>query len=167
MTLKLVRSAPAPLAGLYTAGRKRKQSVSTPGWFLDAVREGLRLQVIPLDPCAYPNPRRHFAQINWTRGGLRREWIAPAYCNPPYADLVEWLAYAQHEALRTGFPTVFLGPWRSHRLGFCEALRGAQVHFFKAFPFVGHVNSPPFPVFAAAWHVTLPRTPYEMDRKQW
>jgi hypothetical protein len=167
MTLKLVRSAPKPLAGLYTAGRKRKQAVSTPPWFVGAVCEAMRLEQVPLDPCAHRDPLRQFARTNWTRGGLTRPWELPGYANPPYEHLVYWLAYAQAEALRTGLPTAFLGPWRSHRIGFCDALAGSEVVFLKAFPFLGHRNSPPFPLFAATWHCKLPRTPWEMDRRPW
>ena len=165
--LKLVRNAPKPLAGLYTAGRKRKQQVSTPPWFVGTVCEGMRVAQIPLDPCAHRDPGMQFALTNWTRGGLTRPWEEPGYANPPYRWLVDWLRYAQAEALRTGLPTAFLGPWRSHRIGFCEALAGAEVVFLKAFPFYGHKNSPPFPLFAACWHFRLPRTPYEMDRRMW
>lgn len=163
----LVRGAPKALAGLYTAGRKRKQIVSTPPWWIRAVCEGMKLERIPLDPCAHPDPARHFALTNWTRGGLDQPWLAPGYSNPPFNKLLAWMQHARGSAMLTGFPTVLLGPWRSHRIGFCDALRGAEVLFFKAFPFEGHKNSPPFPVFAAAWHVRLPRTRYELDRKQW
>lgn len=166
--LRLVQpSAPAPLKGLYTSGRKRKQSVPTPEWFLDAVCEGFRLPKIPLDPCAHPNSARHFALENWTIGGLKRPWERPAYSNPPFKDLLAWLAYARAEALRTGLMTVFLGPWRSHRIGFCAELAGAEVTWFKAFAFVGHRNKTPFPMFAATWHCSLPPTPYEVGRKHW
>lgn len=166
-SLTLVRGAPKSLAGLYTAGKKRKQQVSTPPWHVAAICEGMRLAQIPLDPCAHRDPSRQFALTNWTRGGLIRAWEQPAYANPPYNNLVAWLAYAQAEALRTGLPTAFLGPWRSHRLGFCDALAGATVVFYKAFPFYGHKNSPPFPLFGAAWHFKPVRTPYELDRRTW
>ncbi|HKY36478.1 MAG TPA: hypothetical protein VJN18_11100 [Polyangiaceae bacterium] len=163
----LVRRAPASLAGLYLAGRKRNQIVCSPLWWIAAVCEGMRLERIPLDPCAHPKPAKHFAIQNWTRGGLDAPWLHPSYANPPFNELVRWMRHARACAMLTGFPVVLLGPWRSHRIGFCEALAGATVLFFKAFPFDGQKNATPFPCFAAAWHVQLPRTRYEMDRKAW
>lgn len=163
-----VRAAPAPasLAGLY-GSKKRRQTVRTPGWFVDAAAKALGRPQVPLDPCAHPMPRYQFAQVNWSKGALKRPWHLPWFANPPWKDLGEWMVYAQAEARRTGMPGVLLGPWRSHRLTFLPALRGATVVFFRAFAFQGEPDSTPFACFAAAYNCTFPDTPYELDRKEW
>lgn len=159
-------AAPKPLAGLYGA-KKRRQTVRTPRWFLEAVCRAFGVERIPLDPCAHPSPRYHFAQENWSSKGLQRPWRAPAFVNSPWAKLGDWMAYAQAEQARTHLPLVLLGPWRSHRLSFLRALRGGEVVFFRAFAFEGETDSTPFACFAVAFNCTFPVTPYELDRKEW
>lgn len=161
------KAAPRSLAGLYDATRKRPQTVRTPPWFVDAAREALDESVIPLDPCATRNPAWHFAAENWSKGGLKRAWELKAFANPVYRDLDAWMSHAHSEAMRTGLPLVLLGPWRSHRVNFCRNLKHGEVVYLKAFAFVGRRNATPFPCFAVAFHCRLPRTPYELDRKQW
>jgi len=159
--------APPALRGMFQSGRKRKQAVRSSAWLIDAAATCLGGS-IPLDPCAYPNSKYWFAETNWTRGALDRPWELPSYANIPYKWLVLWLQYAQREAFRTQLPTLVLGPWRSHRLGFNKAIEGSTVVFFKAFPFEGHKNSPPFPIALYAWNTDrFPRTPYEVDRRAW
>lgn len=159
--------APPALRGMFQSGRTRKQAVRSPHWLIDAAATTLGGS-IPLDPCAYPNKKFWFARTNWTRGALSRPWDEPSYANIPYKWLVLWLQYAQREAHRTELPTMVLGPWRSHRLGFCQAIQGAEVVYFKAFPFEGHKNSPPFPIALYCWNTDkFPRTPYEVWRCKW
>lgn len=161
------KHAPKSLAGLYDANRKRPQTVRTPPWFLEAVCEALQESVIPLDPCATKNPAWHFALENWWTHGLDRPWELKAFANPVFRYLDAWMTYAQSEAMRTGLPTVLLGPWRSHRINFCRNIKGGEVVFLKAFPFVGRKNATPFPCFAVSFHCSLPRTRYELDRRKW
>ena len=159
--------APLPLAGLYGGKTKRRQAVRTPRWFLEAVCKAFGLAQIPLDPSAYPFPRYHFAGENWMSKGLHRPWNKPAYTNPPWAKLGDWMTYAWNEQRRTRLPLVLLGPWRSHRLTFLPALRGGEVSFFRAFPFEGEKDSTPWACFAVAFNCHLPEMPYELERRQW
>lgn len=161
-----IAAAPNALRGLYGAPKKRQQARRTPQWFLDAAAEALGGS-IPLDPCAHRSPKFHFAEENWCYGGLKKPWERKSFANPPFDDLAAWMRYAWDEATRTGLPQILLGPWRSHRHGFLENLSGGEVVFFRAFPFVGMRNSPPFPCFAVTRHCRLPRTAYEFDRKRW
>lgn len=165
--LKLpVPEVPAALKGGYD-NRKRKQSIRSSAWLIECAAQTLG-GAIPLDPCAHRLKRHHFAQTNWTHGALERTWDQPNYANVPFKWLVLWLQYAQQQAAHTGLPTMVLGPWRSQRLGYCDAIRGATVVYFKAFPFEGYTNSPPFPVTLTIWNTDRwPRTPYEMARQRW
>lgn len=158
--------APRSLAGLY-GSKKRRQTVRTPQWFREAVCTAFGVARIPLDPCAHPSPRYHFAEENWSSKGLARAWNRPAFVNSPWKYLGDWMAYAWAEQRRTHLPLVLLGPWRSHRLTFLPALRGGTVHFFRAFPFEGETDGTPFACFAVAFNCTFPETPYELDRKDW
>lgn len=157
------RAAPDTLRGLYDAGRKRKQNILTPDWFLEAVREAFG-GTIPLDPCASRNQRHWFAHDNWIAGGRSKAWEDKAFANPPYFELALWLRWAQSEAARSGLPTIVLGPWRSHRVNFLQYVAGAELVYFRAFPFEGQKNTAPFPCFAAIRHCTFPVTPYEVGR---
>lgn len=163
---QLKPAAPKPLRGMYEAGRKRRQDIRTPQWFIDASSEALGGSV-PLDPCAHRSPRWHFAEENWTRGGLDRPWERPSMANPEYNNFVAWMRYAADEAARTGLGQILLGPWRHHRIGFIEQLRGAEVILFRSFAFAGMRNTAPFACFAAVRHCRFPVTPYEVDRKRW
>ena len=164
----VLKFAAAFLRGLYDAARngKRRQDIRTPQWFVDAASEALGGS-IPLDPCATRSPRWHFAEENWSSRGLDRPWERPSFANPRYDNLVAWMEHAQAEAARTGLPQIFLGPWRTHRHGFFNALARSEVIFFRAFPFVGQRNSAPFPCFAAVRHCTFPATAYEFGRRPW
>lgn len=160
----------ASLKGLYDATRNgaRRQDIRTPQWLVDAASETLGGS-IPLDPSAHRSPRWHFAEENWSSRGLDRPWEKPTYVNSRFDVLALWLDYWQSEARRTGLPSLIIGPWRSHRYGggFVDAIRGAEVVFFKAFAFAGQRNSSPFPVFLAARNVRFVRTAYEVDRQVW
>ena len=165
-TVHQLKAPHASLRGMYDATRKRRQDIRTPQWLLDAVIEALGGSV-PLDPCASRSPKFHFAEENWSYGGLKKTWSKPSYANPPFNNLVAWMRQAYDCATETGLPTILLGPWRTHRHGFAEQLGGADVVFFHAFKFAGQRNSAPFPCFAAVRHCKFPRTAYEVDRKRW
>ncbi len=160
MTLAIV---PKPLKGLYTAGKKRKQEVRTPLKLVHAFADALGGS-IPLDPCATRSPLTHVAEENWTSRGLDRGWEKPVYANPPWKYFSEWLVHARLEAVRTGLPTIVLGPWRSHRVVFLSVLHAMEVVYLKALPFEGHTNTMPTPCFVVAWNLTLPKLPWEMGR---
>lgn len=148
-------SAPRALRSGY-AGKKpeqRSQLIRTPVPILTVVGEafGGRIQ---LDPCASRWKHHHFAVTNYTRRGLELPWVDRTYANPPFSDLRAWLARAAVEGQRHA--TILLGPWRSHRHGFCAELIGAEVIYLKAFPFHGQKNTSPWPCFVAAWRVDVP-----------
>lgn len=157
------QAIPKSLKGLYTAGKKRKQEIRTPRALVEAFADALG-GAIPLDPCATRSPLFHFAQENWPTRGLVRHWERPSYSNPPWRYLFAWLMHARIEAARTGLPTILLGPLRPHRTTFCSLLDGRELVLLKAVPFEGHANTHPYPVFVAAWNLTLPRLPLELGR---
>lgn len=155
-------SAPKALRAGYAgkAPAERRQTIRTPDSILAPVRRAWGS--IQLDPCASRYARNHIADVNYSARGLDLPWFDRSFCNPPFDDLVSWMRKAQRESLR-GYRIALLGPWRSHRNGFCGTLAGlaarvadAEVIWLKAFAFRGQRHAAPFPCFLATWNCSLP-----------
>lgn len=78
--------------------------------------------------------------------GLKREWGAVAYVNPPYSECAEWCKKAYEEHLK-GKTVVMLIPSRTDTKYWHDyVMKASEIRFIKGrLHFDGHKNSAPFP----------------------
>jgi len=175
------------LSGM-VGGQEREQTVLTPDWLLDAIRE---VAPIGLDPCTTPeNPvgARFFCSVEGAAGtsqpsdvalgftgsdGLAIPWGWPlqraplaacAYVNPPYSDLKDWLQKCSAEA-GCGVQVYLLCPVRPQRRWFNEYTKGHTVVSLAPFPFKGHKSAFPAPLCLVCYNLPVPNLgKYETGR---
>ena len=122
----------------------REQTVLTPEWLVDLVREEFCGR-IGLDPCyaegCYTDPE---SSCTWPlQDGLASDWTDRTYVNPPYNNLQPWLERASSSKGRT----IVLCPVRPHRSWWMHAFyKACEVMVMRPFPFAGHKQVFPAPL---------------------
>jgi hypothetical protein len=88
------------------------------------------------DPCP-TNPREN---------GLLRAWKSPAFVNPPYNNIKEWVKKGYEESLK-GVESIFLIPSRTDTKWWHEfCMRAKEIRFIKGrLHFDDQKNPAPFP----------------------
>lgn len=144
---------------------ERPQTVYTPHCVLDAIAE-VWPEGIELDPCSgldslvpandavyMSETTGHFwwrggCDDRWTRArsGLDVMWPERTYCNPPYADLKQWLPKCA-ESLET----IALVPVRPHRKWWRAASMTAEVCYLDPLKFHGYAQTFPAPLCVMYW----------------
>lgn len=158
-------------------GGAREQTVLTPDWLLDAIRE---VAPIGLDPCTTaenPTGAAVFMAAP-AQDGLKWDWVDAmdlhgarglVYVNPPYSDLMPWMRkcfveaeYKAHEEVTSIY---LLAPYRPQRRWFNEYTKGYTVVSLAPFPFKGHKQAFPAPLCLVCYNLPVPHLgKYETGR---
>ena len=160
------------LSGM-VGGQEREQTVLTPDWLLDAIRE---VAPIALDPCTTPeNPcgAHEFITEAEKKPGCGDCWSwrirnAPyaglTYVNPPYGNLKPWMGRCWDEAEDKAL-VYLLCPVRPQRRWFNEYTKGYTVVSLAPFPFKGHKSAFPAPLCLVCYNLPVPNLgKYETGR---
>lgn len=108
-------TAPKALAGFY-GSKKREQVICTPPYLLEPISRAMGGIALDAAGCM-GSPASLLAERVYYEGdnGLIKPWADRTFCNPPYADLADWLEKASSEA-PAGYQIAVLCPVRTKTL---------------------------------------------------
>lgn len=109
-----------------------------------------------LDPCSTDGNCKCVVHFTKENDGLRLPWTTyRAFCNPPYSQIKDWVAKADHEFKKSGVLTAMLIPSRTDTRWFHEYIYqkpNVEIRFIKGrLKFGDSKNSAPFPSMIVIW----------------
>lgn len=157
-------TAPKALAGFY-GSKKREQVICTPPYLLEAISRAMG--GIALDSAGHPgSPATEMAGRAYLGGpgddGLVLPWADRTFCNPPFANLADWLEKAIHEA-QAGFQIAVLCPVRTKTAYWWPyADTATAIAWLKPVKFLGFDGTFPESCCLLYWGDRTPAFRYEL-----